>query len=225
VLLLRWDAAPRPALLAWSAAALGAAILAKAPAACLGLLFAFVVARRLGGVAAALRAPAVWGAALVALAPPAAWYAWAHRFYLAHGISLGLSNESAFIGPDMLWPPGFLLGLAKWETLGVITPVGWILLALAMLSGERRRLAPIVAWLAATWVFDIVAARTAADNWAFYYHSLSCEPAALLMGAGLAVLARGGDGARGRQGGAGAGRARPGRPGGGARGRGRAPRS
>jgi len=189
VLLLRWDESPRPALLVGAGAALGGAILAKAPAACLGLLFAFVVLRRLG--AATLRSPGVWAAALLALGPPAAWYAWAHRFYLLYGNSLGLSNESAFIGLDMLWPPAFLAGLFMWETLGVLTPAGWILLAAAALSAERRRLAPILAWLAATWIFDVAAARTAADNWAFYYHSLSCEPAALLMGAGLVALAGG----------------------------------
>ena len=189
VLLLRWDESPQPALLAGAGAALGLAILAKAPAACLGLLFAFVVLRRKG--AAALRSPAVWAAAILALAPPAAWYAWAHRFYIQYGNSLGLSNESAFIGADMLWPPAFLAGLLLWETLGVVSPAGWIPLAAAALSSERRRLAPILAWLLATWVFDIAAARTAADNWAFYYHGLSCEPAALLMGAGLILLARG----------------------------------
>ena len=197
VLLLRWNASPRAALLAGAGAALGGAILAKAPAACLGLLFAFVVLRRLG--AAALRSPVVWAAAFLALAPPAAWYAWAHRFYLLYGNSLGLSNESAFIGPDMLWPPTFLAGLLTWETLGVVSPAGWILLAAAALSAERRRLAPILAWLLATWSFDIAAARTTADNWAFYYHSLSCEPAALLMGAGLVILARGGTEPAGRR--------------------------
>jgi len=187
VLLLRWDQSARPALLAGAGAALGLAIMAKAPAACLGLLFAFMVLRRLG--AAALRVWAVWIAALLALAPPLAWYAWAHRFYLLYGNSLGLSNESALIGADMLWPPVFIARLLLWETIVVVSPAGWILLAAAVLSARRRSLAPILAWLAATWIFDIAAARTVADNWAFYYHSLSCEPAALLMGAGLVILA------------------------------------
>ena len=195
VLLLRWDAAPRPAVLAFAGLALGAAIMAKAPAACLGLVFAWVVWRRLGP--ACLSTPIVWAAALLALAPPAAWYAWSHRFWLTYGMSLGLSNEAAFIGTDMLVPPDFIVGLVKWETLGVLTPAGWVLLAAAAFAAGRRRPGPVAAWLLATWTFDVVAARTTADNWAFYYHALSCEPAALLMGAGLVILARGLPGAAG----------------------------
>jgi dolichyl-phosphate-mannose-protein mannosyltransferase len=195
VLLLRWDAAQRPALLATAGLALGAAILAKAPAACLGLLFAYVVWRRLGP--ACLASPAVWVAALLAVLPPAAWYAWAHHFWLTYGMSLGLSNESALIGTDMLVPPDFVVGLLKWETLAVLTPAGWILLAAAAMGATRPRPGAILAWLGATWVFDVVAARSTADNWAFYYHALSCEPAALLMGVGLVALARGVPGASG----------------------------
>jgi 4-amino-4-deoxy-L-arabinose transferase-like glycosyltransferase len=188
VLLVRWEAAPRPALLAGAGLFLGAAILAKAPAACLGLLFAYVVWRRLG--AASLKTPVVWAAAVLALLPPAAWYAWSHRFWVLYGMSLGLSNESSLIGTDMLAPPTFIIGLLKWETLGVLTPAGWLLLA-AALAAARPRSGLVLAWLLSTWIFDVAAARTTSANWAFYYHGLSCEPAALAMGAGLLALARG----------------------------------
>lgn len=70
-------------------------------------------------------------AAVLALAPPAAWSLWARRFWILYGNSLGLSNESPFLGLDMLHRPEWVLGLLKWETLGVLMPLGWILLLAA----------------------------------------------------------------------------------------------
>src|SRR6185295_2939686 len=97
---------------------------------------------------------------------------------------LGVSNESHFIGADMLVPPRFLVGLVKWETLGVFTPAGW-LLAAAALRRPFARIERLVVWYASACVFYVVCARTAADDWAFYYHGLSVAPACLLMGAGV----------------------------------------
>jgi 4-amino-4-deoxy-L-arabinose transferase-like glycosyltransferase len=165
--------------------AVGGAILAKAPAACLGLVFTFVVLERSGP--RALARASVWGAAALALLPPLVWYAWAKRLFLLHGNSLGLSNEYPFLGLDMLARPTWIYGLLKWETLGVVTPLGWLLLA-AALRAPRPRTALPLAWLGSVWVFYIAAARTAADDWAFYYHAASTAPACLLMGAGFAAL-------------------------------------
>ncbi|MDX2168973.1 MAG: glycosyltransferase family 39 protein [Deltaproteobacteria bacterium] len=183
LLLWRWLAAPRPATLLAAAALAGLAMLAKLPAAYLGLLFAYAVLRRLG--LAALRRPEVWGAALIAALPPLAWYSWAHRFWLVYGNSLGLSNESHLIGADVLWPPTFLLGIGMWETLGVFTPAG-LLLAVAALRLPWARIELPVVWYAAVAVFYVLAGRTTGDQWSYYYHSLSVAPAALLMGAGYA---------------------------------------
>ncbi len=187
-LLWRWRQAPRPRRLLAAAAALAAAILAKLPAACLGLLFAAVIVRRLGW--SALRAPLVWGAAAVALLPPLTWYAWAHGFWRVYGLSLGVSNESHLIGWDLLWPPRFLLGIATWETLGVLTPAGWLLAAAALRGDWARAELPLL-WYAAVATFYVLAGRTTGDPWSFYYHSLSVAPAALLMGAGFAALRSG----------------------------------
>jgi len=76
-------------------------------------------------------------AAVLALAPPAAWYLWAGRFWILYGNSRGLSNESPFLGLDMLHRPEWVLGLLKWETLGVLMPLGWILLLAARRSHTR----------------------------------------------------------------------------------------
>jgi 4-amino-4-deoxy-L-arabinose transferase-like glycosyltransferase len=183
-LLWRWREQPSGGRLLLAAAAAAAAMLAKLPAAYLGLLFAAVVLRRLGG--AALRTPAVWAAALVALLPPLLWYAWANLFWRSYGLSLGLSNESHLIGWDVLWPPTFLLFIAGWETVAVFSPAGW-LLALAALRGPSARLELPLLWYAAVAAFYVAAGRTTGDQWAYYYHSLSAAPGALLMGAGLAA--------------------------------------
>lgn len=168
-------------------AALGLAIVAKAPAACLGFLVAWVVLRRLG--TSAFLNPAVWAAGLLAVAPPALWYWWAKRYYLAYGNSMGLSNEYPFLGVDMLFPPRFLLGLFKWETLGVITPVGWILV-IAALSAPWKVLERPLVWYLSVCVFLVAGARTTADDWAFYYHCIAVAPACLLMGMGFVALSQ-----------------------------------
>ena len=195
VCLERYDAVPptegravgREEWLLLCGAALGGAILAKAPAACLGILIGWVVLRRMG--TAALLRPAVWGTALLALVPPALWYAWAKRYYLLYGNSMGVSNEYPFLGFDMLWPPRFFLGLFKWETLGVVTPIGWILM-IASLSAPWKVLERPLVWYLSVCVFLVVGARTTADDWAFYYHSLAVAPACLLMGMGFVAFSQ-----------------------------------
>lgn len=184
-LLWRWRQQPSVLLLIGTAACAAAAILVKLPAAYLGLVMAYVIVRTLG-VHAVWR-PSIIAAALVALLPPAAWYTWAHGFWLTYGNSLGLSNESHWIGRDILFPPTFLVGIATWETVGVFTPAG-VLLALAAIRLPWSRIELPLVWLAAVAVFYVAAGRTTGDRWAYYYHSLSVAPGALLMGAGFWTL-------------------------------------
>jgi hypothetical protein len=184
-LIARWDRTGSTAMLFLAAAALGGAVLAKAPAACLGFVFAFVILRRSG--LAGLKEARVWAAAILSLAPPVAWYIWARRFWIMYGNSLGLSNQSPFLGLDMLHRPEWVVGLLKWETLGVLTPLGWILL-LAARRAPRLATALPFAWLGSVWIMFIVSARTTSEDWAFYYHSAAIAPASLLMGAGVAAL-------------------------------------
>lgn len=186
-----WRFGDRPestARLFVAAAAIAGAILAKAPAAYLGFVLAWEVLRH-EGLRGALR-PRVLLAAVVALAPPLAWYAWAYHFWTAYGNSLGLSNGDHFLTLAMLWPPRFLFGILKWETLGVLTPCGWLLAAAAVLGAGRRIERPLV-WYAAVWIFYVAAAKTTSADWAYYYHASSVAPACLLMGAGLAAIADG----------------------------------
>jgi 4-amino-4-deoxy-L-arabinose transferase-like glycosyltransferase len=187
-LLWRWTETPRFALLLGSSACLAGAALVKAPAIFCGLVLAWAVLRRQGR--AAFRDPRVWVAAMVALAPPIAWYAWSKQFWLTYGNSLGLSNETHLLSPAMLLPPGFLRSIAGWEIKGVLTAAG-CLLALAALAVRRPIRDFAVAWYAAMWVFYLVAADTTGDGWASYYHAVSTAPACLLMGLGFSALVDG----------------------------------
>jgi 4-amino-4-deoxy-L-arabinose transferase-like glycosyltransferase len=187
VCLERWNAGAGDAWLLLAGASLGGSILAKAPAACLGILLAWVVLRRLG--LASLRHPVVWAAALLALVPPVLWYAHAKHYFVLYGNSLGLSNEDPFLGLDMLWPPKFLLGLFKWETLGVVTPLGWLLMVASWSAPWAVLERPLV-WYGSVVVFLVVGARTTADDWAFYYHGLAVAPACLLLGMGFVALSQ-----------------------------------
>ncbi len=186
VLLWSWRERGDFGRLLGACAALGMAMLAKLPSACLGLVFAYCVVERLG--VRGLRDRRVIGAAAVAILPSLAWYPWAHHFWTRYGMSLGLSNETHLIGLDMLVPPRFLLGIMTWETVGVVSPLGWLLMLVAVVWAWSDRVRFAAAWYGAVWIFYLVAARTTGDSWAYYYHSLSVAPACLLMGAGLAAL-------------------------------------
>jgi 4-amino-4-deoxy-L-arabinose transferase-like glycosyltransferase len=185
VFVCRWDDEPRFVTLLGAAALTACAILAKSPAAYLGMVLAYVVIRKLGR--RAFTDIRVYCAAAIALLPPLVWYLWARHFWRVYGNSLGVSNESHFFGLDMLTPPRFLLGILKWETLGVFTPAGW-LLALAGLVAVRGRGRVALVWYGAVWVFYLVTARTSGDDWSFYYHTIAVAPACLLMGAGFGAL-------------------------------------
>jgi 4-amino-4-deoxy-L-arabinose transferase-like glycosyltransferase len=176
-------------LLILAGMALGFAIMVKLPAAHFGLVIAYVVFRRIG-LANLVRAPVVPLAAALALVPPALWYSWAHRFWTTYGLSLGVSNESHWIGLDLLWPPLFVFAIVAWETAVAVTPAGW-LLAFAAWRGRGRPVEFVTAWYIAAVVFYLLAARTTTDQWAFYYHILSIAPMALLMGAGFERLQSG----------------------------------
>ncbi len=165
----------------------GVAILAKSPAAAVGLTLAVVVIWKMGWKV--LKDPWIYLAGVLGVLPPLLWYWWAHRFYVLYGNSLGLSNESHYIGLDLLFSPYFLVGNLKWETLFVFTPLGW-LLAMVVFGAARRSFQPALIWYGAVWVFYILAARTSGDEWAYYYHCSSVAPACLLMGGGYVWLER-----------------------------------
>jgi 4-amino-4-deoxy-L-arabinose transferase-like glycosyltransferase len=164
-------------------AATAATILAKAPAAHLGILFAVLLLSWKGW--RSLLSPLPWLFALGALTPPLLWYIHARNFWLTYGNSLGVSNEYHWIGRDVFTDPELLLGVIRLEILVVWTPVGLLLGCFgAMQAGTNPTARLALYWLGAAGVFYLAAIRTTSSNWAYYYHIASLPAAALLVGAG-----------------------------------------
>ena len=184
--LWRWLDGGRDSRLLAAGGWAGAAILAKAFAAYLGVVFAYLVVRKRG--ISALRGPAVWLAAALALLPAVAWYAWAHHFYTTAGLTLGVSNERHAISWALLRAPlRPLVGNLKVEGFDVFVALGIPLAGCALLL-PWIRIEPAVAWYLGTVVAYVLAADTSGDEWAMYYHFVSVPPVCLLAGFGLAGL-------------------------------------
>lgn len=180
---LRWLRSGRDRDLAVCALTGMLAILLKAPAVCLGLLYAALCLERFGW-RAVLR-PRLWLLGAVMLVPGILWYAHARRFWLIYGNSLGLSNESHWLGADMLARPRVLARLLftmlRIEAVQVFGVFG-VALAAAGAARAWRRARVAIYWLGAVFIFYVVALGTTGHNWAFYYHALGAAPACLLLG-------------------------------------------
>ncbi|MFN7948603.1 MAG: glycosyltransferase family 39 protein [Blastocatellia bacterium] len=163
------------------------AILTKAPAAHLGVAFALIVLTRVGWKA--LRDPAVWIFAVVALLPALLWYRYAHQLWLGYGNSMGLSNEYHWIGRDFFTNPSFIKNIVRMEVFRVWMPTGIVIAALGVwFRWSDRAVRYALFWLVAVAMFYIIGARSTGDDWAFYYHLFSVAPVALLVGAGAEVI-------------------------------------
>lgn len=158
-------------------------ILAKAPAAHLGLLFGVLLLQKFG--LAVVKQKMVWLFGALSLLPATFWYAHAKSLWLTYGNSLGVSNETHLVGADFFTNPYFIKGILGAEIFAVWLGFGVAVGAFAVWQGFREKLTFIcLVWLAAAYAFYLIAARTTADNWALYYHVFSVLPAALLFGSG-----------------------------------------
>ncbi|HEX7049743.1 MAG TPA: glycosyltransferase family 39 protein [Longimicrobiales bacterium] len=186
---LRWLDEDSGAWFGVAAAATALAILAKATAAHIGLLFLLLLLERRGR--SALRAPRVWAFAAIALLPGILWYLHARGLWLRYGNSLGVSNESHWVGRDFFTDPTFILGITRLELLRVWMPAGALVAAAGVLARPApRAVRTALYWLAGIGIYYLAAARTTGDSWAVYYHVVAVPPAALLFGAGAAWVMR-----------------------------------
>lgn len=160
------------------------AILCKLTAAHIGLLFAYLLFQKRGWQA--FKEPKVWVFGILSLLPALFWYVHAKTIWLTYGNSLGISNETHLMGWDFFTNSYFVKGILSAELWAIWTPFGLALGVVALILAWRDRLARFsILWLAAAFVFYIVASRTAADGWAVYYHIFSLPSAALLFGSGF----------------------------------------
>ena len=176
----------------WSCMAFTAlAILAKAPAAHLGVVYLFFLLWRGGW--AAFKRPRLWVLGAASLVPGILWYAHARNFYKIYGNSLGASNHQHVVGLATFTDPKYILGIATleyhfiWHAAGLVA----LLVGAALVMRSKPRW-PVFGyaglWYLGILVFYLVIAGTSSYDWARYYHIVSMAPAALLIG-GIGGLA------------------------------------
>jgi 4-amino-4-deoxy-L-arabinose transferase-like glycosyltransferase len=174
----------------WLAAIFTAlALLAKLPAAHIGILFASLLLRKYGF--AVFRHWRVWIFGIVSLVPAALWSLHAKGLWRTYGNSLGVSNEYHWIGRDFFTNPYFAEGILRSEVVWVWSLAGVAVGLFAVIrAGRDRAVVDGLVWTAAAFVFYVAAARTSADDWAAYYHIFSVAPASILFGAGIRELSQ-----------------------------------
>jgi hypothetical protein len=170
-----------------AAGATALAILAKSPAAHIGVFFLIMLLARRGvRVFADWR---IWVFGVATLLPGALWYLHAHQFYLDYGNSLGLSNERHWIHADFFTNPAHVKNLARLELVNVWGYVGVAVAAAGVALAPRSPAVTIgLAWLASVLLFYVIAEHTLAEQWAVYYHVVSTPSAAILFGAGASAI-------------------------------------
>lgn len=171
--------------------ATAAAVLVKAPAAHIGLLFVLLIIDRKGWKELFRRRIIAFG--VLALLPALVWMLHARGFWVRYGLSLGVSNEYHWIGLDFLSHPRWLAeaffrlirieGSLVWTLPGLFLAV-WI----ARLNLPNRKTRMPFYWLTAVGTYYLLTIRTTADYWASYYHVVSVLPAALVLGLGFSAL-------------------------------------
>ncbi len=165
-------------------AATALAILAKIPAAHIGVLFACLCFHHFG-IKAILRRD-VWVFAVVSVGLPLVWYAYARSLYLDYGNSLGMSNE-AYV---RISSGNFLKTLSITLPGNGATEMEWIWMKGGVLLGAvgfalmwlDKPFAWVRYWGFALLSYYIVSGRTTGEIWAVHYHVVSVPLAALCIG-------------------------------------------
>ncbi len=187
---LRWCERRQRRDYLWAIAATALAILAKIPAAHIGVMFAALCFQHFGWRCVVRRD--VWLFVVLSLGLPAAWYAYAHTLWLEYGNSLGMSNE-AYVR---------IASGNFWSVLTVTIPSNvriesdWIWMSSGLLLGvaglwpvvRQREYRWIAYWLLSLVAFYVVAGRTTSEDWAKHYHIVSVPVACLLIGLGASLV-------------------------------------
>ncbi len=171
-----------------SSAMLAVAILLKATAAHVGLLFSIMLIRHYG-IKKVLSNGKMWIYAGISLLPPLLWYTHAKNLYYEYGNSLGISNETHLVGWDFFYHPYYIKGILKTEVFQVWTPFGLAIAITGLYLLKAHRKEPFtVLWYLSIFVFYVLAAKTTADPWAYYYHAFAIFPAAIIIGMGVKAI-------------------------------------
>jgi len=162
-------------------------LLAKAPSAHIGLFFGILLFEKYGWEV--FRNVRVWAFGFLTVTPSILWYAHAKNLWLMYGNSLGVSNEYHWIGWDFFTDASFVQGILRSEFVYVWIVFGLVVGAFAVWRGYSEDAARTsLVWLASIFAFYILAARTASEDWASYYHVFSIPPVALIFGLAIKKL-------------------------------------
>ena len=198
---LRWRDTGRGVYGVAAAAATAMAILAKAPAAHVGGLYAAVLlgfvpagpnsslVPRSQGLAA-LRDIKIWLFGICALLPSVLWYWHAYGFWKQYGLSLGVSNEYHYFTRHLSTNLLMIRGIADVE-LRQIWTLGAPVFVLSAVLWNRSSFAVRIGlwWAASVAVLYLLIPRTVGQIWASYYHGPSVLVAAVFFGAGFEPVA------------------------------------
>jgi 4-amino-4-deoxy-L-arabinose transferase-like glycosyltransferase len=166
------------------------AILAKIPAAHVGILFALMSLNKFG--IKALFSFKLWAFAIFTLGIPILWYMHARSLWEIYGNSLGISNEAYENIKDYN-----LTDFIKVQIFGNLsiefTKVWMFFGTLLAISGfysfnKKKNGKIIIYWALALIIFYIVCGRTTGAAWAAYYHIVSIPLACLVMAEGYYYL-------------------------------------
>lgn len=159
------------------------AILCKLTSAHIGIFFVLLIITHKGWRYLFNKKVILFG--ILSVLPGAIWYMHTHQFYLQYGNSLGISNEYALIGADFFTNHYFIKGLFTNELFNIWTLPGFIILFFGAFATPMRKVpgAKIALWwYASVALFYLLAVRTTADDWAFYYHIFSVPAVSILLG-------------------------------------------
>lgn len=184
---IRWLNTDEIKLFFGAAAMTALTLLAKAPAAHVGLFFGILLLDKYGW--RIVKERKIWLFGILCVTPSALWYLHAKNLWLTYGNSLGVSNEYHWIGMDFFTDVGFTKGILRSELTYVWVIFGVIVGAFAIWKGYRERPAQhSLLWLASIFALYILAARTTSEDWANYYHVFSIPPVALIFGFSIKKL-------------------------------------
>ena len=165
------------------------ALLCKITAANIGILFLLLIIFKKGWEF--LLKPKVLILGVLSILPSILWYSYGHKFYVLYGNSLGLSNENPWIGWDFFTSPHLITGLFKVELFNVWTHAGPVIVILAIAFTKLYKKESFLFgffWFASVSVFYILASRTTAESWAWYYHIFSVPAVSILLGSSVMEL-------------------------------------
>jgi hypothetical protein len=184
---LRWMRSESNADFIAATALTALTLLTKATSAHIGIFFGILLLQKYGW--AVVRQARVWIFGIVSVVPAAFWYLHAKSLWLTYGNSLGVSNEYHWIGRDFFTNSYFVTGILRIELLHVWIIFGALVGVFGLWRGFRDEIAKIaLLWIGSVFVFYLIACRTTADDWAYYYHIFSIPAAALLVGLGASKL-------------------------------------